>query len=187
MAAVAAAGFLAACGGGSEQNAGEPSGDFKVALKATFPHKQKYAINSVMDLTVTNRSGKTLQNVTATVDGFYQRSTQEGMQDPQEAVWIVNQGPVGGVTALTNTWALGSLADGASRTFTWHVTPMVSGRHMLHYRVSGSLYGESKAVLANGEPAEGHIRVAVSPRPSKTEVDPATGDVVVVGSTPNAH
>jgi len=187
LCAVAAAGFLTACGGGSEQNAGAPTGTYTVAVRSSFPHLQRYAESTVMQLDVTNESDKTIPNVTATVDGFYQRSTQEGMQDPRTAVWIVNTGPVGGVTALTNTWALGSLPAHKTTSFLWHVTPMVSGKHTLHYRVDASLYGDAKAVLAGGEAPAGRIPVAVSPRPSKTEVDPATGQVVVTGSYPNAH
>jgi len=186
LAAVAAAGLLAACGDSTNQASGEPSGTYTVAVKSAFPKRQAYAKNQVFQIAVANRSGKDIPNVTATVDGFFNVSTQQGEQDPRDAVWIVNQGPVGGVTALTNTWALGRVPAGGTRTFTWRVTPMQSGRHVLHYRVNASLYGTSKAILADGGPPEGTVGVRVSPRPSKTQVDPKTGEVVVVGTYKNS-
>jgi len=176
---------LVACGGSSENQASdETSGTFKVDLAAQFPRRQKLAENQTFTLRVVNRSTEAIPNITATVNGFWRRSTQAGEQDPQDAVWIVNRGPVGGVTALTNTWALGAIPAGGEKTFIWHVTPMIPGPHLVRYRVDASLYGKSTAVLASGGEPEGRIRVAISPRASKTAVDPKTGDVIVTGSYP---
>jgi hypothetical protein len=177
-------GSLAACGGGTKQDAGEPTASFKVALDAAFPKKQAYAENQVFSLRVKNESSSDIPNVTATVDGFYDRSTQADMSDPRQAVWIVNQGPAGGVTALTNTWALGRVPAHKEQVFVWRVTPMQAGVHAIHYRVDASLYGKSSAVLTGGGEPKGQITVHVSPDASKTSVDPATGDVVVTGSEP---
>lgn len=181
-----AVGGLAACGGGDQQDAGEPSGTFTVAVAAAFPKRQEYATRERMAISVVNRSDKDIPNVTATVDGFYNRSTQPQESDPLQPVWIVNRGPVNGYTALTNTWALGPLPAGKAKTFTWQVTPMQSGSHLVHYRVNASLYGTSKAVLASGAPPEDTMRIRVDGRASTTEVDGKTGAVVVTGSVPDS-
>jgi hypothetical protein len=173
---------ISACGGGGEQqNANETSGTFKVDMSATFPKKQSLAEDQVFSLKVVNRSSETIPNVSATVDGFYDRSTQVGEADPQQAVWIVNRPPYGGVTALVNTYALGPLPKGAEKTFTWHVTPVEAGKHTVRYSVSGSLYGKSKAVLADGGEPRGKIKVDIDGDAQLTAVDPKTGDVVVTG------
>lgn len=185
---LASAVAISACGSGEQQDANETSGTFKVDLAAAFPKKQSLAENQTFSLKVTNRSSETIPNVTATVDGFYDRSTQEGEQDPRQAVWIVNRPPVGGVTALTNTYALGPLPAGGEKVFTWNVTPMEAGKHTVRYRVDASLYGKSEAVLADsGEPPKapkGHISVAIDGNASLTAVDPKTGEVVVTGQVP---
>lgn len=181
-----AAGPLAGCGSSDNQASGEPTGDFTVAVTSSFPRVQAYAKNARLVISVVNRSGKTIPNVTATVDGLYDASTQQGMADPRQPVWIVNVGPRNGVTALTNTWALGAMPPGARRTFTWNVTPMQSGLHRLHYRVNASLYGNSRAVLASGAAPERTYNVLISSRASATKVDPATGKVVVTGVVPKS-
>lgn len=183
--AVGAATLLVACGG-AKQDAGEPAATFKVSMHAAFPKRQAYAENQVFSLRVRNDSNADIPNVTATVDGFADRSTQADMADPQQAVWIVNQGPVGGVTAMTNTWALGRVPAGKEQVFLWRVTPMQSGVHKIHYRVDASLYGTSKAVLASGAAPVGDMTVRISPDASKTAVDPKTGKVVVVGTIPQS-
>jgi len=174
---------ISACGGGGErQDANETSGTFKVDMTATFPKKQSLAENQTFSLRVVNRSTETIPNLTATVDGFYDRSTQVGESDPQQAVWIVDHPPYGGVTALVNTYALGPLPKGQAKTFTWRVTPMEAGRHTVHYRVDASLYGKSTAELADGGEPKGKIKVDIDGDASLTAVDPKTGEVVVTGS-----
>lgn len=179
-----AATALGACGDSQTQTTGAPTGTYQVSLQAAFPHRQAYAVNQTFQLRVQNESDTQIPNVTATVDGFTERSTQADMSDPQQPVWIVNTGPVDGVTALVNTWALGPVPAHGAKTFVWHVTPMQSGIHRVHYRVNASLYGTAKAVDASGGAPEGHVTVRVSPAASKTAVDPETGDVVVTGAYP---
>ncbi len=180
------AGSLGACGSSTNQASGEPAAVYKVSVLAAFPRVQQLATNAHLVISVVNRSVKTIPNVTATVDGFYDRSTQPGEADPRQPVWILNRGPVGGVTALTNTWALGSIRPGARRTFIWNVTPIRGGLHPLSYRVNASLYGKSKAVLASGGLPEGTVNVLVSGKASRTVVDPKTGQVVVTGVIPKS-
>ena len=58
---------------------------------------------------------------------FSRRSEQAGLADPNRPVWIVDDGPRGGETAYTNTWALGRVAPGQTKTFEWRVTPVEAG------------------------------------------------------------
>ena len=49
-------------------------------------------------------------------------------------VWVVDEGPAGGDSAYTNTWAVGPLAEGQTRTVEWKLTA-VAGRP-LHGRLA---------------------------------------------------
>ena len=111
--AVGAALAAAGCGGGTRQDADEPSGTFQVAvLKASFPTKQHLAQPERFVIAVRNTGSKPVPNVAVTVSSFAARSEQAGLADPERAVWIVDASPRGGDTAYTNTWALGRLAPG---------------------------------------------------------------------------
>ena len=49
------------------------------------------------------------------------------LADPERPVWIVDEGPPGGDSALPNTWALGPLGAGETKTFVWKVTAVEAG------------------------------------------------------------
>src|SRR3954449_882614 len=63
---------------------------------------------------------------------------------PGGRVGIGDEGPSGGDSAATNTWALGRLAPGQTRTFTWKVTAVQPGSYTLRYRISPGLAGKAK-------------------------------------------
>jgi ABC-type glycerol-3-phosphate transport system substrate-binding protein len=188
VAAIIAAGLVAGCGGGERQDAGEPSGTFKVkVLTASFPEHQRLANQAVMRVVVRNDSGKTIPNVAVTVSsdddakggaGFTTRSSGADLADTTRQLWIVDQGPRGGDTAYVSTWALGPLADGHTQTFEWHVTPVVAGTHVLRWHVAAGLNGKAVARTAGGRDPAGLFRVSVSSKPPAVTVDPKTGDVV---------
>ena len=85
-------------------------------------------------------------------------STTYRRADPARPVWIVNAGPKGGDTADTNTWALGRLGAGESKTFIWKVTAVRAGDYTIRYRVSPGLNGKAK--LASGGRTDGQFRSA---------------------------
>lgn len=59
---------IAACGGGSRQDATEPSGDFPVAIsRADFPSKQQLAQNSNLTLRVENTGNEALPDLAITI------------------------------------------------------------------------------------------------------------------------
>jgi hypothetical protein len=167
----------AGCGGGTRQHKNEPSGNFSVKVAtATFPAKQTLAEPTKLSIVVKNTDSKALPDVAVTVDSFTKASQQVGLADPQRPVWIVDKGPVGGETAYVNTWALGRLAPGQSKRFTWNVTAIQSGAHNVAYRVSPGLDGKAK--VADASAASGKFSVSISDKPAQARVDPETGTVI---------
>ena len=119
-----------------------------------------------MQVVVRNDSGKTIPNVAVTVTsdddakggaGFTTRSTAADLADPTRPLWIVDEGPRGGDTAYVSTWALGPLPAGRTKTFEWHVTPVVAGTHMLRWHVAAGLNGKAVARTANGQDRRRHL------------------------------
>jgi hypothetical protein len=188
VAAIVAAGLVAGCGGGERQDENEPSGTFKVdVVKASFPPRQRLANSAVMKVVVRNAGDQTIPNVAVTITsddgakggaGFTTRSSAVGLADPTRQLWIVDKGPRGGDTAYLSTWALGSLAKGATKTFEWHVTPVVAGSHTLRWHVAAGLNGKAVARTEDGKDPVGTFPVNVSQKPAAVTVDPKTGDVV---------
>jgi hypothetical protein len=188
---LALAGFVAAgCGGGERQDADEPSGTFPVdVVKATFPPKQRLAETSELQIAVRNAGDKAVPNVAVTVESdeadqtaaaaaFAEASDQAGLADPSRPVWVLDTGPHGGITAYTNTWALGSLKPNQTKTFVWRVTAVKSGVHAIKYKVAAGLDGKAKAVLAGGnEEPTGSFTINVSGKPASARVG-ANGQVI---------
>jgi hypothetical protein len=178
----AAALAVAGCGGDDRQDAGERSATYDVDIvSADFPRRQHLGEQEELRIAVRNTGREALPNVSVTVDGFAARSDLADVADASRPLWIVDDGPRGGDTAYFNTWALGRLPAGATRTFTWKVTSIQAGEHPIRYRVSAGLHGKAKARLPDDAAPEGTIRVVVAQAPSQTRVDPATGDVIREG------
>jgi hypothetical protein len=76
-----------------------------------------------------------------------------------------------------NTWALGALAPGKTREFTWQVVPVKSGSYTVHYTIAAGLAGNAKARLASGAPVQGQFAVNINSAPALTHVNPSTGHV----------
>jgi hypothetical protein len=180
-AAAAAAAVVSGCGGGGEsarQDADEPRGTYTVDVDASFPRQQALAKQERMRISVRNTDSKTIPNVAVTVDSFAARSKQTNLADPSRPTWVVDSGPRGGVTAYTNTWALGKIRPGQTKTFEWRATPVKAGTYRLKYRVAAGLDGKAKARLEGGSKPEGSFRVRVSGEPSQSRVDPDSGRVI---------
>jgi hypothetical protein len=175
VAALAATG----CGGGTRQDAAEPSGTFRVdVVRASFPTKQRLAKPERLVIAVRNSGTQAVPDLAVTVTSFASRSEQAGLADPERAVWIIDDGPRGGDTAYTNTWALGRLAPGQTRRFVWRVTAVQPGTHTVKWQVAAGLNGKAKAALADNRAPAGSFTVDVSAKPSQSHVDPETGKVV---------
>ena len=182
IAAGAAALAVAGCGGGTRQDAAEPSGTFQVdVVRASFPTKQHLAEPERFVIAVRNTGDKTVPNVAVTVSSFAERSEQAGLADPERAVWIIDDSPRGGATAYTNTWALGSLPPGQTRRFVWRVTAVQAGTHTVKWQIAAGLNGKAKATLSGNRAPAGSVTVDVSAKPAQARVDPKTGKVVREG------
>jgi hypothetical protein len=197
LAALAATALLAAgCGGGTRQDAGEPTGTFAMkVVHASFPANQSIARQTSFQLEVLNTGTRTVPNVAVTIDSFDYTSNYPELAADKRPVWAIERGPGaiakppaesqevsspgGGQTAYVNTWALGALAPGKTRSFTWRVVPVKAGTYTVHYTVAAGLAGKAKARLASGAPVQGQFAVDIAPAPKPTHVNPATGRVEV--------
>jgi hypothetical protein len=170
---------VAGCGGGARQDANEPSGTFPIEIvKDSFPLTQHIAKQSRLRISVRNAGTKTIPNVAVTVKGLSYRDTQPGLADPNRPVWIIDAGPRGGDTAYVGTWALGSLAPNATRTFTWRLTPTKTGVYDVRYEIAAGLNGKAKARTRAGGSPTGNFTIRISGEPADARVDPKTGKVV---------
>jgi len=180
--AAASALAVAGCGGGPRQDASEPSGVFRVAVvDARFPARQRLSSPERFVIAVKNTGTQTVPNVAVTVDSFAATSDQAGLASGQRPVWVVDDGPAGGTTAYTNTWALGALPPGHVRRFVWHVTAVAPGTHTVKWQVAAGLNGKAKATFAGNRAPTGTFTVDVSDKPAESHVDPKTGAVVRQG------
>jgi hypothetical protein len=131
-----------------------------------------------MTIAVKNTDTRTIPDLAVTVDSFSTRSQQPGLADPNRPVWIVDVGPIGGTSAYTNTWTLGSVPPGATRTFTWKVTSVQPGTHTVKYRIAAGLNGKAKAKVDGHDDYQGTFTVDISGKPAQSTVDPDTGKVI---------
>lgn len=136
MAALAAAGGLAACGSGQQQDVHEPSGNFPVQiLTARFPAKQRLAQRTTLVLRIRNTGAKTIPNLAVTicnttcaypapvgqgtsVQAFAYYLRMPNLAYHSRPVWVVdkppgpcgyscvNGGPGSYFTVSANTWAM---------------------------------------------------------------------------------
>jgi hypothetical protein len=179
---------LAAAGCGDErQDAGEPEGEFTLeVVEASFPARQTTAQTATMRLAVRNTDDRELPNLAVTIRteggesgdparAFAVASADSRLADRSRPVWIVDRGPVGGETAATNTWAVGSMFPGEMRELEWRLTAVRPGSYTVGYRVSPGLYG--RAVPADGQRTTGSFRVRISGEPVPARVN-ARGEVV---------
>ena len=180
---------------------GEPSGTFPVSVSAaSFPSSQTLSQHTHLHLVVRNTGHKVLPDVAVTIcnvtcaypapkgegssaSAFGAQLNQTGLANPSRPLWIVDQGPGtcayscqnggtgAGVTAYSNTWALGRLKPGATMAFDWAVTAVSAGHHVIAWEVAAGLNGKARAVDGNGAPPHGTFAVDISKKPAQSYVD----------------
>ncbi len=194
MAALATAVLLGGCGGSPRQDEDEPDGSYRLEVTgARFPASQSIAESALMVVRVRNADSKTAPNVAVTVEtdpgepgsgtvAFGQRVDDARLSDPERPVWVVDEGPKGGDSAATNTWALGKLRAGQTKTFVWKVTAVAPGSYTIKYRISPGLNGRAK--LAGGGRTDGSFKVRIVDKPVPARVDDDGN--VVRGEEPGA-
>jgi hypothetical protein len=169
------------CGGSPRQDADERKGTYKLAVAdAKFPASQAIAESSTMSIRVRNDDTKAAPNVAVTVETdaakpgrgpspFGQRVDDARLSDSERPIWIVDNGPSGGDSAATNTWALGRLKAGQTKEFRWQVTAVVPGSYTIKYRISPGLNGRAR--LASGGRTDGAFKVRIDDKPVAAHVD----------------
>jgi hypothetical protein len=146
---------------------------------ATFPAKQHINKGAVMRIDVTNSGTRPLPNVAVSLTtdsagtsapAFAKPNSQQGLAEAYKPVWILDEGPVNGASAFSNTWTLGNVPAGATKTFTWRVHPVRGGAFKIHWKVAPSTNG-GKAELASGAPAEGVLAASIATKPPSATID----------------
>jgi hypothetical protein len=191
----AALSALAAGCGQASQDAHEPRGSYTVQIvRAHLPARQRLARGTALEIAVHNAGTQTVPNLAVTVDSLNYVERYPDLADPNRPVWIIMTGPGpvakppvettqlappgGGETAHVNTWALGPLAPGHTRVFTWKLMPVRAGLHRVHFLVAAGLHGKARALLASGAKPSGELVAQIAPRPLHMHVDAVTGQVV---------
>jgi len=172
--------------GAERQDADAPSGTFSLDVTgASFPAEQRIAEPVTLALAVANTGDRAVPELAVTVEtapgeegqasaAFAQHSGDPTLADGERPVWILDEGPSGGESAYANTWAVGPLAEGQTRTVEWKLTAIKAGRYTVAWRLAPALEGDVE--LADGR-TEGEFRVTIADAPVAARVD-GDGDVV---------
>jgi hypothetical protein len=158
---------VGACGKGPKQDANETAGTYKVdVISASFPGRQRLGESSHLRIQVKNQSGKELPDLAISIEGFSQRVDDPSLANPVRNIWLVNRVPFNSDSSFTDTWTLGRVPAGATRTADWEVTAVRAGTYSVRYRVSAGTDGKAKAQLPDGTPPRGSFiaRITRSPR-----------------------
>jgi hypothetical protein len=169
---------FAACGE-DRQDADAPSGRFDLDVTdASFPAEQRIAKAATLRLEVENTGDRAIPNLAVTVEtepgqdgqgpvAFAQSTDDPTLAASARSVWIVDEAPAGGNTAYTNTWAVGPLDEGQSRTVEWKVTAARAGTYTVGWRVAPALEGDVS--LGDGR-TEGEFDVTIADDPVPARV-----------------
>ena len=77
----------------------------------------------------------------------------------------------GSSTAFTNTWAVGPVPAGQTRTLVWKVSAVRAGTYTLRFKVAAGIEGKAKATLPDGSSPSGSFIARVSDKPHPVTVD----------------
>jgi hypothetical protein len=193
--ALASVALMSACGGGTRQDANETARSYDMQIvRASFPAKQSIARPTTLELQVRNTGSLTVPDVAITLDSLQYTEKFPELATNKRPIWAIERGPGAiaktpvesqevsqpgsGQTAYVNTWALGPVRSGQTRTFRWQVVPVKPGAHTVNFYVAAGLGGRAKAQLSSGGAVRGQFAVNIAPAPPSTHVDPATGRVV---------
>jgi hypothetical protein len=192
------------CGGGSQQDAKEPKGDFAVkVVSASFPDHQKLAKDSTMQIVVQNAGQRTIPDISVTVKcraglgGSFSTTTSDtNAADRSRPQFVVNKIPTAATrqnppldpaplersSAFVDTYPLGPLAAGRTATFRWDVSAVKAGPYRLCWRVNAGLFGKARAVASGGGPIAGEFAGTISRKAPKATIGPDGQTVVTQGN-----
>jgi len=178
--------LLAVACGDERQDADAPSGQFDLDVTdASFPAEQRIAESTTLTLEVENTGDRAVPQLAVTIEtepsqdgqapvAFGQSSDDPTLAASARPVWIVDEGPSGGESAYTNTWAVGPLGEGESRTIEWKLTAAQAGRYRVGWRLAPALEGD---VSLGDRRTEGTFDVTITDDPVPARVG-EDGDVV---------
>jgi hypothetical protein len=195
---------VAGCGGGSQQDAKEPKGDFPVkVVSASFPGHQSLAKDSTMQIVVQNAGQQAIPTISVTVKcgaglggSFSTTTPAANVADPVRPQFVVNKlptatarqnptldpAPLERSSAFVDTYPLGTLGPGRTATFRWDVSAVRAGPYRLCWRVNAGLYGKAHAVASGGGPIAGEFHGTISRKAPKATVGPDGKTVVQTGN-----
>ncbi len=140
---------LTACGGGTRQDASEPSGNFPVAVSAaTFPSSQRLSEHTHLVLAVRNAGSETIPNIAVTIcnvtcaypapagegtdaAAFAQDLQMPGLANSSRPVWVVDRPPGACNVGCQPGSASGSGSPGGAVTAysnTWALGSLAPGK-----------------------------------------------------------
>ena len=90
-------------------------------------------------------------------------------------VWIVDEGPAGGDSAYVNTWAVGPLGEGQTRTVEWQLTAVTAGRYTVALAARARARGQTSSSQGDRTRGEFEVTIADDPVPARVNGD---GEVV---------
>jgi hypothetical protein len=165
---VGAAAAVSGCGS-AETTLADASGGtpFRVSAQARFDRTQDLSRTETLRITVTNEEDqRRVPDVGIVLEGLGRAISGDdngagAVSDPRRPIWIVDAPPKGASTAYSNTWSLGALPPGEQRTFSWRLTPVVPGKHVVRWRVVGGLE-QAAPVKGFGGVASGAFRVTIA-------------------------
>jgi hypothetical protein len=161
---------LSACGA-ERQDEDEPKGTWKVRVTdASFPGRQRLADEVQLKITVKNEDTRAIPNLAVTVDGFNMRKDSPDLEERSRPVWVIDDGPVNSTTAFTNTWAVGAVPAGQTRTLVWKVAAVRAGTYSVRWKVAAGLNGKAKAA-EDGRPPGGQFIARVSDKTHPVKLD----------------
>jgi hypothetical protein len=168
----ALAAALVACGGGERQDENEAEGTWDVdVISASFPGRQHLAEQAKLRITVKNVDSSAVPNLAVTVDGFDIRKETSQLSERRRPVWVIDEPPVNSTTAFTNTWAVGELPAGETKTLSWSVAAVRAGTYTVRWRVGAGLDGKAKARLPDGSVPKGSFIARVTDKPRQPQID----------------
>jgi hypothetical protein len=135
-----------------------------------------------MTITIRNLDTKTIPNLAVTVDSFDYREKTGKVEDPRKPIFVIETEPRGGETAYRDTWALGALKPGQTKTFNWDVTAVEAREFNIRYRVAAGLDGKAKAVNAAGAQPAGRFTGTVTDAAPDAKVADSGEDVITSGA-----
>lgn len=204
MGALAAALFATGCGGGEDQFANQPTGDFPVeVMSAEFKPHQTVADTYDLRIAVRNTGDESIPALNTVIDlpgmgstlAFAYGDKQQGLAMNQRPVWVVEEGwpklagtvgRGGATTPDKRTFAFGALKPGARATMVWRVVAVRPGSYRLKYKIGAGLGPGTKAVDAAGEIPTGVLPARISDFARLTEIN-EKGQIVPLSRAEQAH